>query len=339
MLPLRFQRVTRRSCLRDPVPERRSRPKERRSSPGISQWSTRSTMSFRRSCGAFRRALEITQSTKLWKLFGTQGPVEPGKVYGSVADGTARLLNTPGGTHPWNHLSKTAIGDAVAWFQRTLSGGTPKPPQDQVWYWKELGTGAAFVGFVVFVLGLFDSFLRLPYFVPLRSVPIAGVDFSYSSLVGSPGNRRAASAADPVSVWSAGLADPAGNESLSAGLHQRNRDLGAPQCGAGGGAVVASRRSAPDVPLRRDPRVFTGRAHCRGELHRRCGVLWRFPGRPALLVHGLEAFGCDAIRRLCRVPDSIRLVFPRHTAEHCMPRLPWRAHSPANAVPRSISLH
>jgi len=116
-------------------------------------------------------AREVTQSKKLWKLFGTQSAVEPGRTYGSIADGTARILYTPGGTHPWNHLSKAAIGDAVDWFQRTLSGGTPKPPEEQVWMWKELGTAVAFAGFVVLLLGLLDLLLRLPYFVPLLGLP------------------------------------------------------------------------------------------------------------------------------------------------------------------------
>jgi dienelactone hydrolase len=115
----------------------------------------------------------VTDSPKLWKLFGTEGAVEPGRVYGSIQDGTGRILFTPGGTHPWNHLSKTAIGHAVDWFQRTLSGGTPRPPADQIWYWKELGTAIAFVGFVVFLLGLFDVLLRLPYFAPLAALPVA----------------------------------------------------------------------------------------------------------------------------------------------------------------------
>jgi hypothetical protein len=120
-------------------------------------------------------ALGITDSIKLWKLFGTQGTVEPGKLYGSIDEGTGRVLHTPGGTHPWNHISKAAIGAAVDWFQRTLSGGTPKPPEDQIWHWKELGTTVAFVGFIVFLLGLFDVLLRLPYFAPLVAAPAAPV--------------------------------------------------------------------------------------------------------------------------------------------------------------------
>jgi pimeloyl-ACP methyl ester carboxylesterase len=114
----------------------------------------------------------VAQSPKLWQQFGTTAEVEPGRVYGSIEQGTARVLFQPGGTHPWNHLSKTAIGHAVDWFQRTLRGGTPLPPDDQVWQWKEVGTFTALVGFVVLLLGLFEMLLRLPAFALQRSEPV-----------------------------------------------------------------------------------------------------------------------------------------------------------------------
>jgi hypothetical protein len=120
-------------------------------------------------------AEEVTQSTKLWKAFGTDRAVEPGKLYGSIADGSARMLYMPPGTHPWNHLSKTAIGDAIDWFQRTLQGGTPRPRDDQIWQWKELGTALAFVGFVVLLLGIFDALLASSlYFSALQARPTSG---------------------------------------------------------------------------------------------------------------------------------------------------------------------
>jgi pimeloyl-ACP methyl ester carboxylesterase len=116
-------------------------------------------------------AREITESRKLRTLFGTQNAVEPGRTYGSIQNGTARVLYTPGGTHPWNHISKSAIGHALEWFQRTLVGGTPRPADDQVWQWKEFGTSLAFVGFVILLLGLFDTLVRLPYFAALLFAP------------------------------------------------------------------------------------------------------------------------------------------------------------------------
>ena len=64
------------------------------------------------------RAFNVTQSPKLWALFGTQAAVEPGKVYGDIAQGNARVLYTPAITHPAEHISHQAIG--------TASTGSPR---------------------------------------------------------------------------------------------------------------------------------------------------------------------------------------------------------------------
>jgi pimeloyl-ACP methyl ester carboxylesterase len=114
---------------------------------------------------------DVTQSRKLWKAFDTDRAVQAGKVYGEIADGTARILYTPPGTHPWNHISKTAIGDAVDWFQRTLAGGTPRPRDDQIWQWKEFGTALAFAGFVVLLLGVFDALAASSHYFSSLSAP------------------------------------------------------------------------------------------------------------------------------------------------------------------------
>ncbi len=114
------------------------------------------------------RARDVTQSPKLWALFGTQGPVEPGKVYGDIAQGTARVLYTPAITHPAEHISDQAIGYSLDWFAKTLQGGTPRPSDDQIWFRKELGTLIALIGFVVLLLGVFDGLLTAPVFSRLR---------------------------------------------------------------------------------------------------------------------------------------------------------------------------
>ena len=113
-------------------------------------------------------ARDVTKSPKLWALFGTQGPVEPGKVYGDPAAGTARVLYTPAITHPAEHISHEAIGYSLDWFAKTLQGGTPKPADDQIWFRKELGTLIAFVGFVALLIGTFDGLLEAPMFSRLR---------------------------------------------------------------------------------------------------------------------------------------------------------------------------
>jgi pimeloyl-ACP methyl ester carboxylesterase len=113
-------------------------------------------------------AHDVTQSPKLWALFGTQAAVEPGKVYGDVAGGTTRVLYTPAITHPAEHISNQAIGFSLDWFARTLQGGTPMPASDQIWFAKETGTLIALIGFVILLLGAFDALLEVPVLSPLR---------------------------------------------------------------------------------------------------------------------------------------------------------------------------
>lgn len=117
------------------------------------------------------RALDVALSPKLQAVFGTDGPVVAGKLYGDIAAGTARRLYQPVTTHPGDHFSHAAIGDATDWFAQTLEGGRPLPASDQTWLWKEIGTGLGLVGFVMVLLGAFDVLLRTPLFVSLRAGP------------------------------------------------------------------------------------------------------------------------------------------------------------------------
>ena len=118
-------------------------------------------------------ARDVTQSPKLWAFFGTQGPVEPGKVYGDIAQGTARVLYTPAITHPAEHISHEAIGHSLDWFAKTLQGGTPRPVDDQIWFRKEIGTLIALIGFVALLIGAFDALLEAPMYSRLRLPEIA----------------------------------------------------------------------------------------------------------------------------------------------------------------------
>jgi dienelactone hydrolase len=121
------------------------------------------------------RAADVAQSKKLQAVFGTKQAVVAGQIYGSPAQATARALYQPAVTHPGDHFSPAAIGHATNWFAKTLTGGTPKPASDQIWYWKELGTGIGLIGFIMLLLGVFDAALRLNYFADLRHIPISAV--------------------------------------------------------------------------------------------------------------------------------------------------------------------
>jgi MFS family permease len=119
------------------------------------------------------KARDVTQSPKLWALFGTQSAVEPGKIYGDLAKGTARVLYTPAITHPDEHISRQAIGHSLDWFAKTLKGGTPRPSDDQIWHRKEFGTLIALIGFVLLLLGAFDGLLAAPVFSKLKLPAVA----------------------------------------------------------------------------------------------------------------------------------------------------------------------
>ena len=134
--------------------------------------------------GVDLRASDVTKSPKLWALFGTTAAVEPGKVYGDIAQGTARVLYTPAITHPAEHISHEAIGYSLDWFAKTLQGGTPLPADNQIWFNKEIGTLIALIGFVALLLGAFDVLLGLPMFASL-GVP-------------QPANEPAAFATAPI---------------------------------------------------------------------------------------------------------------------------------------------
>lgn len=116
-------------------------------------------------------AAEVPAGEKLMAAFGTSEPVEPGRVYGSIADGTARIFHQPAVTHPADHFSPEAIGHAIDWFQRTLVGAEPLPADDQVWFWKEFGNLLGLIGMVGLMLGVGGLLLETSFFAGVKGEP------------------------------------------------------------------------------------------------------------------------------------------------------------------------
>jgi hypothetical protein len=100
-------------------------------------------------------------------VFGTSDPVNPGQVYGSIADGTARILYQPTETHPQSTDWPVAIGNSIDWMQMTLDGGNKLPPTDQIWPFKLLATAAALVGAFLFLFAFGGQLLRTRLFASL----------------------------------------------------------------------------------------------------------------------------------------------------------------------------
>jgi pimeloyl-ACP methyl ester carboxylesterase len=100
-------------------------------------------------------------------VFGTEDPIKVGEVYGSIADGTARILYQPWEGHAGSTDSPAAIGNAIDWMQRTLKGGTALPPSDQIWGWKLFGTAAALFGTMLFMFPMGALLLQTSFFKTL----------------------------------------------------------------------------------------------------------------------------------------------------------------------------
>ncbi len=129
---------------------------------------------FPRLMWGVERAKDVVTSPKLLTFFGATGAAEPGKVYGDIAQGTARVIYTPPITHPAEHISHVAIGHSIDWFAKTLQGGAPIPANQQIWFRKEFGTLLGLAGFIVLLLGAFQLLLTVPAFAPLAAPAAAG---------------------------------------------------------------------------------------------------------------------------------------------------------------------
>jgi len=114
---------------------------------------------------------DIVGTDRLKALFGTEENVVPGRIYGSIDLGDARVLHQPPVIHPGDHLSRVAIGHAIDWFQRTLDGGNDLPPSSQSWFWREIGTLLALVGMVLLLFPVATLLLQLPWFSDLVQGP------------------------------------------------------------------------------------------------------------------------------------------------------------------------
>ena len=116
-------------------------------------------------------AANVVNSDKLKKVFGVTEAIEPGKIYGSIESGTARVLYQPVTTHPGEHLSPTAIGYAIDWFQKTLGEEKTLASSDQIWFWKEIATLIGLIGCILLVFAAGNLLLQAGYFSSLQGAP------------------------------------------------------------------------------------------------------------------------------------------------------------------------
>jgi hypothetical protein len=80
----------------------------------------------------------------------------------------------PANTHPQDHISNVAIGEAIDWFQQTLAGGRLIEHSVQIWYWKEFGNLIALIGMILLLFPVASWLLKkCDFFKELNSAPPA----------------------------------------------------------------------------------------------------------------------------------------------------------------------
>ncbi|MEX0618417.1 MAG: alpha/beta fold hydrolase [Pseudohongiellaceae bacterium] len=113
----------------------------------------------------------IVDTDKLKSVFGTAETVAANQLYGSIADGTGRMLYQPAQTHPANHITQSGVEGVLDWVQRTTTAPVPLASEAQVWPWKELGTFLSLVGSFLFLFAFGQLLLDQPLFLNIRRSP------------------------------------------------------------------------------------------------------------------------------------------------------------------------
>jgi pimeloyl-ACP methyl ester carboxylesterase len=114
---------------------------------------------------------DIVGTAKLQKVFGTSEPVQVGRLYGSIEQGTARMLYMPAVTHPGDHITSTGVAPVIDWVQQTTKAPKEIAPTNQIWQWKEFGTLLTLIGLLLFIFPFGSLLLDTPFFGKLRTAP------------------------------------------------------------------------------------------------------------------------------------------------------------------------
>jgi uncharacterized protein len=114
------------------------------------------------------KGTDAVTSPVVQPVFNTPDPIIPNQLYGSIEEGTARILYQPFEDHAGSTDSPVAIGNAITWMQMTLKGGQDIPPSNQIWGWKLFGTTLALAGAFLFLFPMGSVLLQSAYFSTLK---------------------------------------------------------------------------------------------------------------------------------------------------------------------------
>jgi len=93
--------------------------------------------------------------------------IESGKIYGSIEDGTARVIYNINTVHNAEYITPEVIEKTVDWIQKTINSPNYIEPSNQVWFWRYIGSTIALGGAIFFMLRLGALLLSTSYFKTL----------------------------------------------------------------------------------------------------------------------------------------------------------------------------
>lgn len=134
------------------------------------------------------RGTDAPVSPVIQPVFGTEDPIEEGKIYGSIEEGTARILYQPWEDHAGSTDAPAAIANVIDWMGKTLKGGSALPASDQIWGWKLFSTSAALLGAFLFLFAMGSLLLTTSTFKDLvQPVPeykgLKGINWWIGALI------------------------------------------------------------------------------------------------------------------------------------------------------------
>jgi hypothetical protein len=110
-----------------------------------------------------------TTMSALAAVFGVEdlASVEAGKIYGSIEEGTARVLHYVQTVHNAEYIYPPSIANTIDWVQKTVAPPRNIAPANQIWIWRYVGSTIALAGAVFLMLPMGSLLLQTPFFSPL----------------------------------------------------------------------------------------------------------------------------------------------------------------------------
>lgn len=127
--------------------------------------------------GAFRYQTDTTAVEVIAKRFinevngsnlGIEN-VEYEKGYGSMADGTYRIVHREKTNHCFEMYDNLSIANTVDFFNETLEIGSSVKGTKQIWFGKEFSNGLALAAAFMFIIALLGVLMETPFFATLKT--------------------------------------------------------------------------------------------------------------------------------------------------------------------------